>query len=158
MNLLRPVMLSLCLLLTVQGCSDPQPASSPSEPSSPTAGVDPVEAAAPPLPTHWTNEDLSGMDAGPVSPSMLVAGNRVANRWIQYGGDYANHRHSPITRLTPEAVPNLRVAWAFPTGTLGQFEVSPVVYDGVMYVTSSYNRLFALAATTGELIWRYDHA
>jgi len=48
------------------------------------------------------------------------------------------------------------VAWAFSTGTNGQFEVSPVLYDGVLYVTSSYDRLFALDAQTGRLLWRYD--
>ena len=38
-----------------------------------------------------------------------------------------------------------------------QLEVSPIVYDGIIYVTSSYNRLFALDAVTGKLLWRYDH-
>lgn len=49
------------------------------------------------------------------------------------------------------------MAWAFPTGTRQQFEVSPTVYDGVLYVTSSLNRLFALHPETGEMFWRYDH-
>ena len=51
----------------------------------------------------------------------------------------------------------LQVAWSFPTGTPEQFEVSPVVHDGIMYVTTSNNRLLALDAATGELYWRYDH-
>jgi|TARA_Y100000310_G_scaffold321786_1_gene379922 alcohol dehydrogenase (cytochrome c) len=154
----HPVTLSICLLSTLLGCSDQQSASTPDE----TAGSadtesGPVEGAAPPQSTHWLNENPTGLDAAPVSQAMLAEGNRVANRWIQYGGDYANHRHSPIMQLNRESVANLQVAWAFPTGTLGQFEVSPIIYDGVMYVTSSYNRLFALDATSGELIWRYDH-
>jgi alcohol dehydrogenase (cytochrome c) len=51
----------------------------------------------------------------------------------------------------------LEFAWGFPSGTTGQFAVSPVVYDGIMYVTTSYNRLIALDATSGEMFWRYDH-
>lgn len=155
MNLPRAVTLCSCLLLTLQACNDQKPAAIPDQPAA--VELEPVEAVIPSLPTHWLNQDPAGLDAAPVSPAMLAAGNLVADRWIQYGGDYANHRHSPITQLTPESVPNLRVAWAFPTGTMGQFEVSPIVYDGVMYVSSSYNRLFALDAKSGELIWRYDH-
>ncbi|MCH7890162.1 MAG: PQQ-dependent dehydrogenase, methanol/ethanol family [Gemmatimonadetes bacterium] len=89
--------------------------------------------------------------------AMLQSGLEDPTQWLLYGGNYANYRHSPIQRLTPEAVPNLKLAWSFPTGTDRQFEVSPVVYDGIMYISSSYNRLFALDAATGELFWRYDH-
>jgi alcohol dehydrogenase (cytochrome c) len=92
-----------------------------------------------------------------VTQEMLNAAITPPDRWIQYGGNYRNFRHSPLKNLTPESVKKLSVAWAFPTGTTGQFEASPVVYGGVMYVTSSYNRLFALDAKTGELLWRYDH-
>jgi alcohol dehydrogenase (cytochrome c) len=94
---------------------------------------------------------------GPVDAAMLEAGLEDPTRWLQYGGNYENHRHSPIRELTPSSVQRLRVAWTFPTGTPAQFEASPVVYDGIMYVTSSLNRLFALDAETGEPYWRYDH-
>ncbi len=50
----------------------------------------------------------------------------------------------------------LTVAWSAPTGTVGQFETSPVVYGGVMYITTSYNRIMALDAATGKFLWRYD--
>lgn len=106
---------------------------------------------------HWINEEPIGSGAGPVDQAMLEAGLEDPTRWLLYGGNYANYRHSPITELTPEAVPDLRVAWTFPTGTDGQFEASPVIYDGIMYVSSSHNRLFALDAVTGEVYWRYDH-
>ena len=76
---------------------------------------------------------------------------------MHYGGNYGQWRHSPITALTPANVGSLRPGWMLPTGISVQFEVSPVVYDGIMYVTSSYNRLFALDAASGEILWRYDH-
>jgi alcohol dehydrogenase (cytochrome c) len=87
----------------------------------------------------------------------LLKGLADTAEWLLYGGNYSNHRHSPITEFNPDSVKNLRVAWAFPTGTAGQFAVSPTIYDGIMYVSSSYNRLFALNPETGELYWRYDH-
>jgi len=49
------------------------------------------------------------------------------------GGDYANFQHSTIDDLTPQTVAKLQVAWSFPTGTPEQFEVSPVIYGGIMY-------------------------
>jgi len=108
--------------------------------------------------SHWINEDPIGNGSGDVTFDLLsqpISAN--PDSWLQYGGDYSNTRHSPIEDLSPENVDDLRFAWGFPTGTLGQFAVSPVVYDDIMYVTSSYNRLFALDAKNGELFWRYDH-
>ena len=116
-----------------------------------------VEVELPPLPTHWVASEPVGNGAGPVSDAMLSEAPGDPSRWLLYGGDYRNYRHSPLESLNPASVKDLRVAWALPTGTTGQFEVSPVIYDGVMYVTTSYNRLFALDAKTGEMLWRYDH-
>jgi len=108
--------------------------------------------------THWTNDRDIGYGSGPVSAEMLLEPQSSrSDVWLQYGGDYSNNRHSPINALSPENIDNLEFAWGFPSGTTGQFAVSPVVYDGIMYVTTSYNRLIALDATSGEMFWRYDH-
>ena len=117
----------------------------------------PAEIQLPPPPSHWKAAQPVGTSAGPVTAEMLAVPSTPPDRWIQYLGNWRGFRHSPLRTLTPESVKKLTVAWALPTGTTGQFEASPVVYGGVMYVTSSYNRLFALDAKTGELLWRYDH-
>lgn len=107
---------------------------------------------------HWLHEGELGRDnLGPVTNTMLEEGTEDPQRWLLYGGNYSNYRHSPIKDFTPRSVKKLRVAWSMPTGTTGQFEVSPIVYDGVMYVTTSYNRLYALDASNGDVLWRYDH-
>ncbi len=117
-----------------------------------------VEAsAAPPVPTHWLSDGEIGNGGGPVPNEDLLAGTADPEKWLLYGGNYENYRHSPITDINPENVGKLQAVWGFPTGTLEQFEVSPTIYDGIMYVTSSHNRLFALDAATGEVYWRYDH-
>ena len=107
--------------------------------------------------THWINEEPIGNGKPAVSNTILAEIDTDTDQWLQYSGDYRNFRHSPITELSPENADDLQFAWGFPTGTLGQFATSPIVYDGIMYVTSSFNRLFALDAVTGELYWRYDH-
>jgi len=116
-----------------------------------------AEISLGPVGSHWTAAKPADNGAGPVSTEKLLQAASEGDAWLHYGGDYRGFRHSPLTTLNPDSVKDLRVAWAFPTGTTGQFEVSPVIYDGVMFVTTSYNRLFALDAKDGTLLWRYDH-
>jgi alcohol dehydrogenase (cytochrome c) len=111
----------------------------------------------PPLPTHWIADPPVAADAPPVDEAMLRSPFADPGRWIHYLGDYRGYRHSPLRSLNPKSVSQLQVAWAMPTGTQQQFEVAPIVYGGVLYMSTSYNRLFALDARTGELLWRYDH-
>ncbi len=158
-------MLALAVLgLAACGPSEPQSSAAPAPAAvGERPGEVPVDVAEPGetvliSQTHWTNDDPIGDGLGPVDGELLgqpLGANPQS--WLQYGGDYSNLRHSPIAELAPENVDQLRLAWSFPTGTQGQFAVSPVVYDGIMYVTSSYNRLFALDARSGEMYWRYDH-
>ena len=74
-----------------------------------------VEASvAPPLPTHWTNDRDIGNGAGPTTAAHLLAGATDPEKWLLYGGDYANFRHSPIDDITPDNVASLQVAGRFP--------------------------------------------
>jgi alcohol dehydrogenase (cytochrome c) len=125
--------------------------------AAPTAGEGELSAEVPypESPNAWPADEPVGPAEG-VSAAMLEDPFADGARWLHYGGDYRNHRHSP-SRLNPAAARRLAAVWAFGTGTKGQFEVSPIVYGGVMYVTSSYNRVFALDAKSGEMLWRYDH-
>ena len=67
-------------------------------------------------------------------------------------------RYSPLDQINTDSVQNLVPAWAFSLGgekQRGQ-ETQPLVYDGIMYVTGSYSRLYAIDVHTGEEIWQYD--
>ena len=130
-------------------------AAPPSRAAEPAPGVADAEVKLPAAPTAWFAAKPVGAAVGPVTAAQLAKGADKTH-WLTYGGDYRNFRHSPVAGLTPASVRRLHVAWSAPTGTTGQFEGSPVVYGGVMYVTTSYNRLLALDARTGEILWRYD--
>ena len=147
----------LALIIGLASCTQPDTTTIADTAAAPGAVMDAEAEALPELPTHWLNDKAIGVGAGPVTQADLAKGLSDPSNWLLYGGDYNNHRHSPVTDLNPDTVKNLEVAWAFPTGTLGQFEASPIIHDGIMYVSSSYNRLFALNPETGELYWRYDH-
>jgi alcohol dehydrogenase (cytochrome c) len=77
------------------------------------------------------------------------------SRWLTFGGNYANHRFSPLTQITPENVARLAPLWTFQTATLGNFETTPLLRDNVLYVTGPQNVAWAIDARTGKQIWRY---
>ena len=85
--------------------------------------------------------------------------------WPAYGGDAGGTRYSPLAQITPANVGELRVAWIFRTGELGQgvkdwsrsaFEATPILYDGTLYLTTSSTDVVAINAVTGTLRWRHD--
>ncbi len=97
-----------------------------------------------------------------VVPPPLVTLNEIAegltpdgSRWLTFGGDYTNQRHSPLTQITPANVSRLIPQWTFQTGTLGNFETTSLLRDNVLYVTGPQNVAWALDARTGRQIWRY---
>ena len=77
------------------------------------------------------------------------------SRWLTFGGNYSNQRHSPLTQITPANVNRLVPQWTFQTGTLGNFETTTLVRDNVLYATGPQNVAWALDARTGRQIWRY---
>ena len=77
------------------------------------------------------------------------------SRWLTFGGDYGNQRHSPLTQITPDNVARLGPRWTFQTATLGNFETTPLFRDNVLYVTGPQNVAWAIDARTGRQIWRY---
>jgi len=77
------------------------------------------------------------------------------SRWLTFGGNYQNHRHSPLTQITPANVSKLKPLWTFQTATLGNFETTSLMRDNVLYVTGPQNLAWAIDARTGRQIWRY---
>ena len=89
-----------------------------------------------------------------VQPHALTA-QPVGANWLSYNGDYSGRRFSNLAQITPENVSQLRAQWVFHVRETSGLEVTPVVYDGVMFVTSG-NDAFALDARTGRTIWHYS--
>ena len=78
----------------------------------------------------------------------IVNAQKEPGNWLTYSGNYAGQRYSPLTQLTPANAANLHVKWAYQF-TDARTEVSPIVADGVMYVTGP-NRAAALDVHTGR--------
>ena len=78
--------------------------------------------------------------------------------WLSYGGGYDEQRHSSLKAINTDNVANLGVAWTYDLATNRGVEATPIVVDGVMYVTSAWSLVYALDAKTGEELWKYDPA
>src|SRR5687767_7207985 len=85
--------------------------------------------------------------------------------WLHYGSDPGGTKYSPLADINLTNVQQLRVAWQWkhwetPLAeygtTPGFFESTPLMIDGVLYVTTPYNSIAALDAETGKELWRFD--
>ena len=97
---------------------------------------------------------LCGIACAQVSYDRIVKAQQEPGNWLTYSGNYAGHRYSPLAGITRENVAGLRVAWAHQFGT-GRTETSPIVVNGVMYVTAP-NMAAALDARTGRELWKWS--
>src|SRR5688500_589420 len=88
--------------------------------------------------------------------ALVHAGGQSAN-WLVYGGDLANTRFVDNDAINVGNVADLELKWIFQTGIIGSFENTPIVQDGVMYVTTPYNHVFAIDARTGRQLWHHEH-
>src|ERR1700689_1265064 len=81
--------------------------------------------------------------------------------WLYNGADLSNSRYADIDQINPSNVAQLKPAWTFHTGVFDpnmSMEMTPIVFDGRMFVTTGDDDVFALSATTGAQIWHYSPA
>ncbi|WP_419959827.1 PQQ-binding-like beta-propeller repeat protein [Psychrobacillus sp. BM2] len=81
--------------------------------------------------------------------------------WTTYGGDYYNRRYSMLNQITTENIGDLKPTWVSSLGGSGaegkhSGEATPIVVDGVMYIATGANDVFAIDAKTGEQVWAYE--
>jgi alcohol dehydrogenase (cytochrome c) len=86
--------------------------------------------------------------------SQMMKAQPVGANWLSYNGDYTGRRFSSLDQITPKNVAQLQAQWIFHVANSNNLEVTPIVVDGLMLVTSA-NDAFAIDAQTGRLIWRY---
>ena len=93
-----------------------------------------------------------------VTAQDLLDGLEHPSRWLMYSGDYTGRRNSPLTQITPANVNRLAAQWTFQVENMvaGRgFEGTPILLDGVMYLTGNNNTAWAVDMRTGRQLWRY---
>ena len=78
----------------------------------------------------------------------------VGADWLSYNGDYTGRRYTSLDEITPRNVSQLRPQWVFHVKNSDALEVTPVVFEGIMFITSA-NDAYAVDARTGRTIWHY---
>ena len=87
----------------------------------------------------------------------LLAADQEPQNWLTYSGTYSSARHSGLDQITVMNVDDLELQWVFQAQSLQQFETTPLVVDGIMYLTEAPNTVVALDAKLGRVFWIYEH-
>ncbi len=80
-----------------------------------------------------------------------------SNDWPSYGLNLQAQRFSALTQINRSNVNHLQPAWTVETGVKATFQATPIVVDGIMYVSLPFNHVLALDAVTGKQLWKYTH-
>lgn len=100
------------------------------------------------LTTHLTQAEVSVVD----EPTITDPGSE----WLNYGRGYKEQRFSPLDSINRDNIDGLDLAWSFKFDTARGMEATPLVHNGVIYVSTGWSHVHALDARTGEQLWHYD--
>ncbi len=92
-----------------------------------------------------------------VTNERLLHANDEPQNWLTYSGSYASQRYSLLKQIDTANVKNLELKWVFQAQSLQKFETTPLVVDGVMYITQSPNDIVALDPRSGRVFWIYHY-
>jgi len=95
--------------------------------------------------------------AAQAAPEHLVRAADQPRNWLTYSGTYSGQRYSTLAQIDRTNVKNLEVKWLLQNQVAGPWESSPLVVDGIMYLTQRPNDVIALDARTGRIFWIYKY-
>ena len=97
---------------------------------------------------------VQGQQARKVDDATLL--KPADGEWVGYGRDYAETHHSPLKQIDQSNVSRLGVAWSVEVGSEGKLETTPLVFNGVLYGTSTWSQVYAIDLRTGKVKWQWD--
>ena len=104
---------------------------------------------------HGSEKHIAAATFG-IDDNRLVNADKTPGDWLSYGRNYYEDRYSSLEQITKENINQLGLAWNLNLGTKRGIETTPIVVDGIMYITGPWSKVYAINAVTGELIWEYD--
>ena len=108
-----------------------------------------------PLPSH-TSKKIVNQGIGNINTQRIINANQEPHNWLSHGRDYNEQRYSPLNKINKATIENLKLEWSFDMDTTRGLEATPIVDNGIMFVTSAWSIIYAIDAKTGEEIWSYD--
>jgi alcohol dehydrogenase (cytochrome c) len=123
----------------------------------PAAAPPPAAAPAPAASAEVAKPPAKYGDMQTVTQDLLNRAGDDGNNFLLTNGDYNQLRFYPNRQINRNNVHRLRPAWIFQTEVRESMETSPIVVNGIMYVTTSFSHVYALDARTGQELWHYKH-
>jgi quinohemoprotein ethanol dehydrogenase len=137
----RPITVLVLAIIVLAGCDANTQTAAPVDSSDVTA----------------TNQTATPKRGVVDDARVTAAAENEPGSWLAYGQDYKEQRFSTLTQITRDNIDQLGVAWTTQIGDANmRMQGTPIVVDSVMYVSNGWSVVYALDATTGNVIWRYD--
>src|SRR5687767_14332283 len=92
-----------------------------------------------------------------VTSERMVRAAQEPQNWLMYSGGYMSQRYSLLRQIDRANVKNLELKWILPNQVFGAWQATPLVVDGIMYLTQRPNDVMAVDAKTGRVFWQYRH-
>ena len=118
--------------------------------------------------SYSLNEDIQFIDneginnitkeeiIGNINQSRIINADSEPHNWLAHGRDYNEQRFSPLKKINKENISQLELEWSFDMDTTRGLEATPIVDNGVMFVTNAWSTVHAIDAKTGKELWFYD--
>ena len=110
-----------------------------------------------PLHAQSQTTDNAALPFNAVTPERLLNAEDEPQNWLMYSGSYKSQRYSRLDQIQSQTVGDLEIQWVYQLRVLDRAETTPLVVDGVMYITESPSTVIAVDAATGRPYWRYQH-
>ncbi len=92
----------------------------------------------------------------PIDDARLRAAGLETGNWLMYGRTHDENRFSPLDQIGERSTGRLGLAWSRELGTTRGLEATPLVEDGILYISGAWNLVYAIDARTGGILWHYD--
>ena len=93
---------------------------------------------------------------GNINSERIINANNEPQNWLSHGRDYHEQRYSPLNQINLETINKLQLEWSLDMGTTRGLEATPIVDNGIMFVSSTWSVVHAVDAKTGKELWVYD--
>jgi quinohemoprotein ethanol dehydrogenase len=106
-------------------------------------------------PNSGTIEHIREITSG-IDDIKLMGVETIADDWMTYGGNYQEDRYSSLNQINKSTIDSLGLVWSINLGTTRGLEATPLVVDGIMYLSGAWSMVYAIDVRKGEVIWTFD--
>ena len=108
------------------------------------------------IPIENGTEVIKKEKIGNINTERIINANNEPQNWLSHGRDYHEQRYSPLNQINLETINKLELEWSLDMGTKRGLEATPIIDNGIMFVSSTWSVVHAVDAKTGKELWVYD--